>query len=63
MVVFIGALTLGDAWFIMLATNVSMAMPLIEKKKPQLYEKINNIVNSNIELILKKVPFIKRVEN
>jgi hypothetical protein len=47
----------------MIATNFYMAIPLIEKKKPQLMEKANTIINSNIDLIVTKVPFIKRVEN
>ena len=62
-VIFLGAWLFGDAWFIMIATNVYMAIPLIEKKKPQLMEKVNTIINSNIDLIVTKVPFIKRVEN
>ena len=47
----------------MIAFNVYMAVTLIEKKKAQLIEQANAVINSKIDLILTKVPFIKRIEN
>ena len=61
--IFWGSWLFGDAWFLMIAFNVYMAVPLIEKKKPQLIEQANAVINSKIDLILTKVPFIKRIEN
>ena len=61
--IFIGAWLFGDAWFLMITTNVYFAIPLIEKKKPLLMEKISGIINSKLDLIVTKVPFIRRIEN
>jgi hypothetical protein len=44
-VVFLFAWIVGDALFLMIATNIYMLLPLIEKKKPSQYEKLNAIIN------------------
>jgi hypothetical protein len=61
--IFWGSWLFGDAWFLMLAFNVYMVIPFIEKKKPQLIEQVYAVINSKIDLIVTKVPFIKRIEN
>ena len=42
---FLFAWIVGDALFLMIATNIYMVLPLLEKKKPKQYEKLNAIIN------------------
>ena len=60
--IFTTAWIVGDALFCMLAANTCMLLPLIEKKKPKLYEKIVSTLNKYVDLIIKTIPFISRIE-
>jgi hypothetical protein len=44
-VAFLFAWIVGDALFLMIATNIYMLLPLIEKYKPKQYEKLNAIID------------------
>lgn len=59
---FVSALIVGDALFLMLAVNLWLLAPLIAKKKPQEIQKVQSLINANIDMIVKKVPFISRIE-
>lgn len=44
-VALIFAWIVGDALFLMITANIYMLLPLIEKKKPREYEKLNAVIN------------------
>ena len=60
--IFTLAWIVGDSLFCMIAFNSYMLLPIIEKKKPKLYEKIFTSLNNKVDLIIKTVPYITRIE-
>lgn len=46
----------------MIAVNIYMLLPLIEKKKPKQYEQLNTIINKQIDGLITTIPYIGRIE-
>jgi len=59
---FVLALILGDGLFLMLAVNFWLLLPLAEKKKPQEMQMVCSLINKQIDMVVKKVPFFSRIE-
>ena len=62
MLILLSAWIFGDGWFLMIAANICMLLPLIENKRAREYDKLNAIINKNIDKIIITISYIGRIE-